>query len=252
MDKQLRNSQELLKKSIESISKLEQEKLIEIKKQGTGNKNGAENGDNANTKNAEKTHKDAKAGIINIVELKKAAYDLIEADEYVYKKAPNHELTKEEAEEFTKIILGAQKSLNNILEGFGFEQEKTIINLDSEALYLVSNKKLIKILNEINEEANKAMGITLKTNLNIISTEGVLEPEDMLIINPKMPEKALKGIEKKCSITKENIQKIIDNKKPTKVFVVVKEGDKADELILNRAEALYDAKKLPLEELQVL
>ncbi|MCS3901396.1 DUF2100 domain-containing protein [Methanococcus voltae] len=249
MVKQLKNSQELLKKSIESISKLEQEKLIEIKKQDMGNM--SENTQETAKKN-EKTYKDAEAGIIDIAELKKAAYDLIDADEYVYKKAPNHELTKEEAEEFTKIILGAQKSLSTVLEAFGFEQEKNIINLDSDALYLVSNKKLIKILNEINEEANKAMGITLKTNLNIISTDGVLKPEDMLIINPKMPEKALKGIEKKCAITKENIQKIIANKKPSKVYVVVKEGDKADELILKRAEALYGAKKLPLEELQVL
>ena len=125
---------------------------------------------------------------------------------------PNHDLSEEQAKEFSKILFEAQKHINNVLGGFGFDFET--VSLDAQALYIVSNKKVLKSLKDINSD------------LNIISTEGVLEIEDMKVVNPNIPEKALLGIEKKCKITKEQISKVISNISPSKVVVLVKDGDR--------------------------
>ena len=215
------NSKILIKRAIDAISKMDEASLKNTKYKSTASKS--------------ITYKDAKSGNIDINEFKKAMYALIEADDYLYKKAPHHELNDDEAKLFCKLTLQTQKHLNNVLKGFGFEFEESI--LDINALYIVSNKKLLKNLK------NK------EPNLNIISTEGVLEPEDMKVVNPKIPEKALKGIEKKCNIVKEQISKLINNINPSKVIVVVDEGNKGDELIYMRAKELYGAEKVYIDEL---
>jgi hypothetical protein len=217
----MENSKILIKRAIDTISKMDEASLKNIKCKSTASKS--------------ITYKDAKSGNIDINEFKKAMYALIEADDYLYKKAPHHELNDDEAKLFCKLILQTQKHLNSVLKGFGFEFEESI--LDINALYIVSNKKLLKNLK------NK------EPNLNIISTEGVLEPEDMKVVNPKIPEKALKGIEKKCNIVKEQISKLINNINPSKVIVVVDEGNKGDELIYMRAKELYGAEKIYIDEL---
>ncbi|AEF96967.1 DUF2100 domain-containing protein [Methanotorris igneus] len=179
------------------------------------------------------SYKDAKAGKINVDEFKKAIYALIEADEFLYKKAPLHELNEEEAKEFCRLILKAERHLNNVLKDFGFEFEEK--EIDKNALYIVSNKKLFRKLKDKNPD------------LNVICTEGMLDIEDMKTINPNIPEKALEGIKKKIEITKNNIAKRIEKTKPSKVVVVVE--DKADELIYNRAKELYNADKIDVNEL---
>ncbi|EHP89171.1 DUF2100 domain-containing protein [Methanotorris formicicus] len=179
------------------------------------------------------SYKDAKPGKIDTNELKKAIYVLIEADEFLYKKAPLHELNEEEAKDFCKLILKAEKHLNNVLKNFGFEFEEK--EIDKDALYIVSNKKLFRKLKDKNPD------------LNVICTEGMLDIEDMKAINPNIPEKALGGIKKKIEITKNNIAKRIEKTKPSKILVVVE--DKADELIYKRAKDLYNADKINAEEL---
>ncbi len=220
----IENSKILIKRAIDTISKMDEMSSKENRCKITASKS---------IKSI--TYKDAKSGNINVDEFKRAMYALIEADDYLYKKAPNHDLNDDEAKLFCKLIIQTQKHLNNVLKGFGFEFEEKV--LDTKALYIVSNKKLLKNLK------NK------EPNLNIISTEGVLEPEDMKIVNPKIPEKALKGIEKKCNIVKEQISKLINNINPSKVIVVVDEGNKGDELIYLRAKELYGAEKIPIDEL---
>jgi len=212
-------SKELIKKAVETISKTKAVATTQ----------------NPSQNNDKKTFTDAKAGKIDSSEFKKAVHSLIEADEYLYKYAPNHDLDEEKAKEFSKLLFEAQKHINNVLGGFGFEFET--VSLDGQALYIVSNKKVLKSLKDINPD------------LNIISTEGVLEIEDMKVVNPKIPEKALLGIEKKCKITKEQISKVISNISPSKVVVLVKNGDVADELIYKRAKELYNAEKLNADEI---
>lgn len=117
--------------------------------------------------------------------LKKMMYSAIEADDYLGKTAPTHKLNKEQAEEFCKILFQTKKHIDKILKEFGFEITEGAPKLNENSLYIVGNKKTLKNLKNI------------EPNLNIISTEGVLEPEDMKIINPKINDKALIGIEKK-------------------------------------------------------
>ncbi|MBA2840001.1 hypothetical protein HNP87_000513 [Methanococcus maripaludis] len=212
-------SKELIKKAVETISKA---KAVSATQNFEKNEN-------------KKTFSDAKSGKIDTIEFKKAVHSLFEADEYLYKYAPNHDLDEEKAKEFSKLLFDAQKHINNVLGGFGFDFET--VALDGQALYIVSNKKVLKSLKDINPD------------LNIISTEGVLEIEDMKVVNPKIPEKALLGIEKKCKITKEQISKVISNISPSKVVVLVKDGDIADELIYERAKELYNAEKLNADEI---
>jgi hypothetical protein len=221
------DSKILIKKAVATISKLDEEssKLKNAKPHKI-----------AESKNI--TYKDAKSGNINVAEFKKAFYALIEADDYLYKKAPLHNLNDDEAKIFCKLILQTQKHLNNVLKEFGFEFEGGA-QLDESALYIVSNKKLLKNLK------NKM------PNLNVISTEGVLEAEDMKVINPNMPEKALKGIEKKCGIIKEQINKLINKLNPSKVIVIMDENNKADELIYLRAKELYGAEKISIDDIDL-
>ncbi|ABR54439.1 conserved hypothetical protein [Methanococcus vannielii SB] len=213
-------SKELIVKAIETISKTKKE--FEIVSDPI--------------KAEKKIYSDAISGKINGNEFKRAVQSLFEADEYLYKTAPNHELNSEQAKEFSKLLFDVQKHINKILSEFGFNLEDKI-SIDRKALYIVSNKKLLKSLKEIDSD------------LNILSTEGVLEIEDMKIVSPEIPEKALLGIEKKCKIIKEQISKVILNINPSKIYVVVKSGDTADELIFKRAKELYGAEKLNSEEL---
>ncbi len=177
------------------------------------------------------SYKDAKPGKIDVSEFKKAVYLLIEADDFLYKKAPKHELNEEEAKDFCKLIIKCQEHLNRVLSNFGFEFEEKEIN--ENALYIVSNKKLFKKLKNKNP------------NLKVVCTEGMLDIEDMKAIG--VPEKALEGLKKKVEIARKNVERFIEKYKPEKIFVVV-EDDK-DELLYLRAKNLYNAEKLDADEI---
>ncbi len=219
---ELETSKKLIIKSIETINKLKTEK-----------------NSNNNIKNTEinkLSWKDAKSGKINSDELKKLMYLLIEADDYLYKTAPTHYLTDEEAKEFCKLLFKSKNHIDNLLNNFGYSITTNNFNIDLNTLYIVGNKKTVKILKDI------------EPNINIISTEGVLEPEDMKKINPKINDKALLGIEKKCNITKNQINKLIDIVKPLNgVVVIVDENNIADELIYNSAKKYWNASKINIE-----
>ena len=177
------------------------------------------------------SYKDAKPGKIDVSEFKKAVYLLIEADDFLYKKAPKHELNEEEAKDFCKLIIKCQEHLNRVLSNFGFEFEEKEIN--ENALYIVSNKKLFKKLKNKNP------------NLKVVCTEGMLDIEDMKAIG--VPEKALEGLKKKVEIARKNVERFIEKYKPEKIFVVV--GDDKDELLYLRAKNLYNAEKLDADEI---
>ncbi|ABR56428.1 conserved hypothetical protein [Methanococcus aeolicus Nankai-3] len=217
---ELNNSKILLKKAVGTISKIEKSKPITTATPQLIN---------------EKSWKDAEPGVINSGELKKMMYSAIEADDYLGKTAPTHKLNKEQAEEFCKILFQTKKHIDKILKEFGFEITEGAPKLNENSLYIVGNKKTLKNLKNI------------EPNLNIISTEGVLEPEDMKIINPKINDKALIGIEKKCNIVKNQINDLINKVNPSTVVVVVDKNNNADELIYNSAKKHWNAIKIDIE-----
>jgi hypothetical protein len=206
-------SKDLIRKGISTISQLKKAK-VKVEK-------------------ADKkiSYKDAKPGKIDVSEFKKAVYLLIEADDFLYKKAPKHELNEEEAKEFCKLIIKCQEHLNKVLSNFGFEFEEKEISED--ALYIVSNKKLFRKLKNKNP------------NLKVVCTEGMLDIEDMKAIG--VPEKALEGLKKKVEIARKNVERFIEKYKPEKIFVVVE--DNKDELLYLRAKNLYNAEKLDADEI---
>ncbi|MCQ6253945.1 DUF2100 domain-containing protein [Methanocaldococcus sp.] len=209
-------SKELIRKGISTISKLKKEKVnVKIEKKS----------------DLKMSYKDAKPGKINVEEFKKAIYQLLEADDFLYKKAPKHELNEDEAKEFCKLIIKCQEHLNKVLSNFGFELEEKEISED--ALYIVSNKKLFKKLKNKNP------------NLKVVCTEGMLDIEDMRKIG--ISEKALEGLKKKIEITKKNIERFIKNYNINKIYVIV--NDEKDELLYLRAKKLYNAEKIEADEI---
>ncbi|WP_423793150.1 DUF2100 domain-containing protein [Methanocaldococcus indicus] len=200
---------ELIKKGIETITKLKKMKRVETKKI---------------------SYKDAKPGKIDINEFRNAIYSLLEADDYLYKKAPNHYLNEDEAKEFCKLIIKSINSLNKLLSNFGYHYEKKELN--KNALYIVSSKKLFRKLK------NKG--------LYVVSTDGFLDIEDYKSIIKD--EKALLGIKKKIEITKKNIEKFIKKINPEKIYFVVSDED--DLKVYRRAKELYNAEKVDIDDIE--
>ncbi|HIP15972.1 MAG TPA: DUF2100 domain-containing protein [Methanothermococcus okinawensis] len=184
------------------------------------------------------SYKDAKSGKINVKEFKNAMYTLIEADDFLYRKAPHHKLDESEAKEFCKLIFKCKRHLDKVLEEFGFKFQEEV-KLRGDVLYIVSSKKLLRSLKSKMPE------------INVVSTDGVLHPEDIKVIRPDINEKALKGISKKCEIVKNQINKLIDTLKPREVVVIVDENNKGDQLVYLRAKELYGAKKINIEDLDL-
>lgn len=185
------------------------------------------------------SYRDAKSGKINVKEFKNAIYTLIEADDFLYRKAPHHKLDDNEAKEFCKLIFKCKRHLDKVLEEFGFKFQEEEVKLKGDVLYIVSSKKLLRSLKSKMPE------------INVVSTDGVLHPEDMKVIRPDINEKALKGISKKCEIVKNQINRLIDMLKPSEVVVIVDENNKGDQLVYLRAKELYGAKKINIEDLDL-
>jgi len=78
-----------------------------------------------------------------------------------------------------------------------------------------------------------------------------LEVEDMKIINPQIPEAALGAISKKIEHVKNDINRKMDSFNLKKILVIV-ESDKASELLGKRAEEIYNADVITLNNLKDL
>ena len=78
-----------------------------------------------------------------------------------------------------------------------------------------------------------------------------LEVEDMKIINPKIPEAALGAISKKIEHVKNDINRKMNSFNLEKILVII-ESDKASELLGKRAEEIYNADVITLNNLKDL
>lgn len=177
--------------------------------------------------------KEAEEGEIDVALFESGLKNLIAAEEYIYKSLPNHHLDKEDATVFTKFLIDARESINEQLSNFKvIEQEVEEFDLSK----LTSNILFITPKNNFKKSLKK-LGIDVS---NIVVADMPLVIEDMKEINPKIPDAALKGIEKKIEHIHNDIKRKIDSINPEKI-IVLGEKDKNGELLAKRATEHYSA-----------
>jgi hypothetical protein len=186
-------------------------------------------------------------GIIDSALYEEILKKIIETEEFIYSSRPTHNLIQEDAEEFCNHLIDIRNKIDDMLGQFGVLEkenvEETIKRLSSQFIILTSKGNFKKILTRWGVEPQR------------IVVAGVpLEPEDMRILNPKIPESALEPIKKKISHVKNDIKRKMNDLEIKNILVVV-ENDKAGEILAKRAEDLYDAKifkKASLKDVDII
>ncbi|NLM02082.1 MAG: DUF2100 domain-containing protein [Methanothermobacter wolfeii] len=170
-------------------------------------------------------------GTINTEKFQEAMNMLIEAEEYIYLSLPSHELRGDDAADFCHKLLSARNAIDHMLADFGaLEREdpsERIREISGGKLIIVNNSSVKKLLVKSGAEAQ-----------NIIVAGAPLSIEDMRRINPKIPEGALKGIEKKIEHLKHDIERKLES---LERVIVLGEDDKSTRLLAERAGELYGA-----------
>ncbi|MGB4612109.1 MAG: DUF2100 domain-containing protein, partial [Methanothermobacter thermautotrophicus] len=105
-------------------------------------------------------------------------------------------------------------------------------------LIIVNNSSVKKLLVKAGVEAQ-----------NILVAGAPLSVDDMREINPKIPESALRGIEKKIEHLRNDIERKLD---VLEDVLVVGEPDKSTVLLAARAEELYGADSRLMENIKDL
>lgn len=196
------------------------------------------------SKIAAEKFKTPKKGKINAEIFGNIINELIEAEEFIYSSRPSHNLNDTDAKLFCDKILDVRTKIDLILADFGVIEkesvEEEIKKLSEGILILTSKNSFKKVFSKFGVDTQK------------ILVAGVpLEIEDMKILNPKIPETALGGISKKIEHVKNDINRKIDGFNLNKILVIVEE-DKAGEILGNRAEELYNAEIIFLDNLKDL
>lgn len=177
--------------------------------------------------------KSPKKGKIKVETFEKMFKTLIEAEEYIYTSLPSHELNEKEANDFCSELIKARESIDEILSDFGVikkvDTKEKIKKLSQDYIFITAKNSYKKKLNKLGIDVSRILVSTVP-----------LEAEDMLIINPKMPEKALKGIDTKIQHLKNDINKKIANLNPKKIFLI-SEDDLNGQLLKKRMEEKYSA-----------
>lgn len=177
--------------------------------------------------------KNPQSGTINVESFENLFKDIIRAEKFIYISLPSHNLTDEEAQEFIPYILSARKNIDYILSDFKViekEEDKIDISLlTSKTLFITTKNNFKKNL--------KKLGVDVQ---RIIVASVPLKIEDMKEINPKIPESAIKGIEKKVEHIHNDIKRKINSLNPEKIIVLA-EDDVNGQLLGKRAEEKYNA-----------
>ena len=170
--------------------------------------------------------------------------ELIEAEEFIYSSRPSHKLNENDANLFCGKILNVRNKIDSMLANFGVIEkesvEEEIKKLSEGLLILTSKGNFRKMISKFGVDAQQ------------ILVAGVpLEVEDMKIINPKIPEAALGAISKKIEHVKNDIDRKMSSLNLEKILVII-ESDKASELLGKRAEEIYNANVVTLNNLKDL
>ena len=177
--------------------------------------------------------KKPESGTINVENFENIFKDIIHAEEFIYSSLPSHNLSDEEAELFTTYLCSARKNIDSLLVDFKvIEKEKDKVDislLSSKALFITTKNNFKKSL--------KKLGVDVQ---RIIVASVPLKIEDIQQINPKIPEPAIKGIEKKVEHIHNDIKRKIKSLSPEKIIVLA-EKDLNGQLLGKRAEEEYNA-----------
>jgi hypothetical protein len=161
---------------------------------------------------------------------------LIESDEFVYQSQPLHKLNKEEAIIFCNQLLTIRNKIDILLADFGVLElqnlEEDVKRLSENYIFLTTKGALKKSLVKWGVDPQR------------IVVAGVpLEIEDMKILNPKIPEKALEPVKKKIKRAKSDIERKKDLFKTDDILVII-ENDPAGDMLAKRAIEIYNARKI--------
>ncbi|MBU4608305.1 MAG: DUF2100 domain-containing protein, partial [Methanobacterium sp.] len=150
--------------------------------------------------------KEAKNGFIDVKAYEKALKDLIAAEDFIYSSLPSHGLSAQEARDFTNKLLDARENIHIMLADFGVMEKVSSQNQLKEL-----SKKWIILTTK---SSYKKMLIKMGVNVQQIVVAGVpLDAEDMLQLNPKIPDTALKSINKKIRHVKNDISRKMEKLK---------------------------------------
>ncbi len=190
------------------------------------------------------TLKEPREGTINTELFEKAFKDLIKAEDFIYSSLPSHELSQEEAQVFTRKLLDAREKIEGMLADFGVMEkassEDKIGKISQEFIFITTKSNFKKIL------------VKMGVNVQHIIVAGVpLEAEDMKQINPKIPDAALKSINKKIEHVKNDISRKMEQLN-LKNILVMAENDLSGQLLGKRAEDIYGAQVILEDNLKDL
>jgi hypothetical protein len=198
--------------------------------------------DAVKSKTGKEKLKSPREGTINVKVFEKVLNLLFEAEEFIYTSRPTHELDMENATLFAGKIIEARTEIDNILSDFGVidknDSAEDIEEYSKDILILTTKNSFKKTITKFGVDPQR------------IVVAGVpLDPEDMKLLNPKIPDAALIPIKKKIAHVKNDIQRKMEQFKLKNIIVLV-ENDKAGEILGNRAETLYNAQTITKENLK--
>jgi hypothetical protein len=193
-----------------------------------------------------KTHKEKfntpKEGFINIDNFEKILNNLFDAEEFIYSSRPLHKLDTSQAEIFIDKIIAIRNGIDGILSDFGVIENNTSeedVNEYSKDLLILTTKNSFK-------KTITKFGVDPQ---RIVVAGVPLDPEDMKILNPNIPEAALIPIKKKIAHVKNDIERKM-NQFNLKNIIVLVENDKPGEILGKRAKELYNARLIAKENLK--
>jgi hypothetical protein len=198
--------------------------------------------DAAKTKMHKEKFNTPKEGFINIDNFEKILNNLFDAEEFIYSSRPLHKLDTSQAEIFIDKIIAIRNGIDGILSDFGVIENNTSeedVNEYSKDLLILTTKNSFK-------KTITKFGVDPQ---RIVVAGVPLDPEDMKILNPKIPEAALIPIKKKIAHVKNDIERKM-NQFNLKNIIVLVENDKPGEILGKRAKELYNARLIAKENLK--
>jgi hypothetical protein len=198
--------------------------------------------DGVTSKTCKEKLKSPKEGNINVQIFEKILNHLFEAEEFIYTSRPTHQLDLETSTVFVDKIIKARTEIDEILSDFGVidkDDSEEDINEYSKDLLILTTKNSFK-------KAITKFGIDPQ---RIVVAGVPLDPEDMKLLNPKIPDAALIPIKKKITHVKNDIERKMEQFKLKNIIVLV-ENDKPGEILGKRAEILYNAQTITKENLK--
>ena len=198
--------------------------------------------DAAKLKKSEEKLKTPKEGFIRVDIFEKIFNQLLEAEEFIYSSRPTHKLDLESTEIFTGKLITARNGIDEILSDFGIieknNSEEDIKEFSKDLLILTTKNSFKKAFTKFGVDPQR------------IVVAGVpLDPADMKILNPKIPDTALEPIKKKIKHVQNDIKRKMDQFNLKNIIVLV-ENDKPGKILGKRAEELYNARLISKDNLK--